>query len=156
MTFTNSVDLADCSQDFTTCNTEFLNRMNAKCNDKYKPGIGRKICLKLAKFYHSTVSGKKGAETFTKMTQKFCDCTCDDPNLTTCQDQCVDTRTDPKNCGSCNFNVSLLFRAICCSHHLASEIERRWFPTSVACRLSTEPKTHPVNPLSARSHPPFL
>ncbi|TID00345.1 hypothetical protein CH35J_006417 [Colletotrichum higginsianum] len=94
----------DCSQNFTTCNTEFLNRMNAKCNDKYKPGIGRKVCLKLAKFYHSTVSGKKGAETFTKMTQKFCDCTCDDPNLTTCQDQCVDTRTDPKNCGSCNFN----------------------------------------------------
>src|SRR5262249_48266373 len=60
----------------------------------------------IAGYYHSAVSGNKGAGIFTGTIQQYCDCVCDDPKLTACQDKCVDTKTDPENCGSCNFHVS--------------------------------------------------
>ncbi|WYZ43924.1 hypothetical protein EsH8_VII_000360 [Colletotrichum jinshuiense] len=95
---------SDCSQTFAGCNTDFLNNMITICNTINPPGIQRNMCLRRARFYHSAVSGSMGAGVFTDTIEQYCDCVCDDPDLTACQDKCVDTKTDPENCGSCNFN----------------------------------------------------
>lgn len=118
--FANDAFLADCSQTFAGCNTDFLNNMITICNTINPPGIQRNMCLRRARFYHSAVSGSMGAGVFTDTIEQYCDCVCDDPDLTACQDKCVDTKTDPENCGSCNFNVSLLYFPlyISCSHTL--------------------------------------
>ncbi|KAL2256974.1 hypothetical protein VTK26DRAFT_829 [Humicola hyalothermophila] len=87
-----------------SCNTEFLNRMLAICASEYpnSPRI-RAGCNNLARFYHTQVSGPAGAEVYTGAVQQYCDCVCQDRTLTACGDQCVDTATDPDNCGACNF-----------------------------------------------------
>jgi len=66
-------------------------------------------CNSIARFYHSKVSGPSGAEVYTRAQQQYCDCVCDDTALTACADKCVDTKTDPDNCGICGFTVSFFF-----------------------------------------------
>ncbi|KAJ0162576.1 hypothetical protein CTA2_4348 [Colletotrichum tanaceti] len=96
----------DCSRNFSSCNTEFLNRMNSKCDEKYKPGTRRGVCRRLAKVYHRAVNRRAGKLVFSRVVERFCDCTCKDPNLTMCRGRCVDTRKDTNNCGKCNYHCT--------------------------------------------------
>ncbi|KAK3690523.1 putative salivary secreted peptide [Podospora appendiculata] len=91
-----------CSETMASCNAGFLSRMLAICAAKHTNGVALAACNNLAHFYHGKVSGPSGAAVYTAAIQTFCDCACDDPALTACQDQCVDTKTSPDNCGKCN------------------------------------------------------
>nr|XP_036575554.1 uncharacterized protein CTRU02_14473 [Colletotrichum truncatum]KAF6782143.1 hypothetical protein CTRU02_14473 [Colletotrichum truncatum] len=86
------------------CNTDFYYRMVDICNARYPAGKDRSKCISRAGIYHSAVSSNYGAGVFTDTINQYCDCVCNDSKLTTCQDKCVDTKTDPQHCGSCNFN----------------------------------------------------
>ncbi|KAH8901662.1 hypothetical protein GQ53DRAFT_790105 [Thozetella sp. PMI_491] len=96
---------ADCSETFTGCNTEFLNRMTQTCDANHDAGsVLHGTCIKIANFYYSKVSGDYAAGHYTETIQEYCDCKCNDDSLTACGDKCVDTKTDPDNCGSCDIH----------------------------------------------------
>ncbi|KAL0934956.1 uncharacterized protein CTRU02_209547 [Colletotrichum truncatum] len=97
---------SDCSSTFAGCNTDFYYRMVDICNARYPAGKDRSKCISRAGIYHSAVSSNYGAGVFTDTINQYCDCVCNDSKLTTCQDKCVDTKTDPQHCGSCNFNAA--------------------------------------------------
>ena len=89
-----------------SCNAGFINRMYAICAASHAPG-GRVLaaCNNLAEFYLSKVSGPSGSEVYSQSVADFCECECNDKTLTKCGDKCANFKTDPENCGSCNFHV---------------------------------------------------
>lgn len=99
----------DCSQTFNGCNSAFLQCNINQC-DRDFPNRGLKhwSCNKAAHLYGNAVTGSIGMGAFASATKESCDCKCSDPNLKACGDKCVDTKTDPNNCGDCNFFVSVI------------------------------------------------
>ncbi|KAK3313967.1 putative salivary secreted peptide [Apodospora peruviana] len=96
---------SDCSETMASCNAGFLSRMYTICDASHTPGSRiLAACRNLAEFYHSKVSGPSGSQVYTKAVGEYCDCECDDKTLKTCGDKCVNTKTDPENCGACNFH----------------------------------------------------
>lgn len=94
-----------CSEEFSPCNSKFLGCMVQTCLPF--AGIPQLFlaCNGAASTYYLAVQffGKKA---FAAATKELCDCKCDDKTKTACADKCVDTSTDPENCGSCYFHVS--------------------------------------------------
>ncbi|KAM7213327.1 phospholipase A2 [Rhypophila decipiens] len=92
-----------CSKGFNSCNSEFLGCMAATCLPFIRIPKLFLACEGAAATYYLAVHFL-GEEPFATATEEFCDCKCDDASLTACDDKCVDTKTDPLNCGSCFFN----------------------------------------------------
>lgn len=96
-----------CSQTMDSCNAGFINRMKAICTASHAPKSRiLAACNNLAEFYLSKVSGPSGSEVYTQSVADFCQCECNDKSLKACGGKCMNTKTDPNNCGACNFYVS--------------------------------------------------
>ncbi|OAR00545.1 hypothetical protein LLEC1_00496 [Akanthomyces lecanii] len=92
-----------CSEEFGPCNKRFLGCMVQSCA-RFAPVPKLFLaCNGAAASYYLAVQffGKKA---FAEATKELCECKCADKTKTACGDKCVDTSTDPDNCGSCNFH----------------------------------------------------
>lgn len=92
-----------CSEGFSGCNNDFYGCMLATCAPFLVLPPVFLACTGAATTYYLAVAFL-GDDAFDKATKEFCDCKCNDPSLTACDDKCVDTSSDPLNCGSCFFN----------------------------------------------------
>jgi hypothetical protein len=93
-----------CDQTFGSCNNDFLSCAVGKCvaDFWFQPKVAL-ACSNIALFYYGAISAG-GGSAFQAATKKHCDCKCDDPKLTACDDKCVDTNNDKDNCGQCFFH----------------------------------------------------
>jgi hypothetical protein len=64
-------------------------------------------CELAAELYNYGVSTQFGLSAFSASTRDYCDCSCNDGNLTACGRNCVDIQTHTFNCGGCNRVVSI-------------------------------------------------
>ncbi|KAM7190055.1 phospholipase A2 [Naviculisporaceae sp. PSN 640] len=92
-----------CSEGFAKCNNDFYGCMLASCAPLFVVPAAGLACTGAASTYYLAVRFL-GDEPFAQATKDHCECKCDDPSLTACDDKCVDTKSDPLNCGSCFFN----------------------------------------------------
>ncbi|KAJ4148571.1 hypothetical protein LMH87_003035 [Akanthomyces muscarius] len=92
-----------CSEQFGPCNKQFLGCMVQSCA-KFAP-IPKLFlaCNGAAASYYLAVQFF-GKTAFSDATKELCECKCEDNTKTACGDKCVDTSTDPDNCGSCYFH----------------------------------------------------
>ncbi len=100
-----------CSEQFGPCNSRFLGCMTQSCV-KFAPVPKLFLACNgaAASYYLAVQFFGKGA--FAAATKELCDCKCEDKTKTACGDKCVDTSTDPENCGSCYFHVSSLYSTV--------------------------------------------
>lgn len=103
-----------CSESYKGCNSAFLTCNLNTCATIY-PGSGvkarlqRQGCEFFARLYGAAVKTPIGRNSYQGATPKYCDCVCKVGSLADCgDDACVNYRTDPRHCGSCNVNVSFL------------------------------------------------
>ena len=96
-----------CSETFSSCNNEFLSCAVGRCLADFflVPKLAL-ACSNIALFYYGAIS-VGGGSAFRAATEKHCECKCDDPALTACDDKCINTQNDPENCGKCFFHVSI-------------------------------------------------
>jgi hypothetical protein len=93
-----------CDVSFGKCNTDFFSCATSKCQADFRfvPQLNL-ACRNIAAIYYLAISWK-GGDAFQAATKKHCECKCDDPKLTACDDKCIDTQNDPENCGQCFFH----------------------------------------------------
>ncbi|XWX00327.1 hypothetical protein V2A60_008347 [Cordyceps javanica] len=92
-----------CSEQFGPCNKKFLGCMVTSCA-RFAPVPKLFLaCNGAAATYYLAVQFF-GKDAFAAATKELCDCKCDDKTKTACGDKCVDTSSDPENCGSCYFH----------------------------------------------------
>ncbi|KAF3935105.1 hypothetical protein ABW19_dt0200258 [Dactylella cylindrospora] len=101
----HDVCFSTCSEDLQSCNQQMYQCTVGKCREAYpsQSGLGWWACNKAANQYSWGVNTETARKQFVKSSETYCDCKCNDPKLTACQEKCVDVLNDPDNCGQCYF-----------------------------------------------------